>query len=369
MMHPTSRGWTVLAVLVGSVAMGWQYGPRSLNAVVVPLGIALAGGALATAWVDRPTVTRRAVADGPVGERRTVTIDLECGRGWGTVAATVHEAVGDGLRADDAVCTTLEGGENTTSYDLTLAGRGRHEVGPASITVRDVFGLFVRRFEYGETTPVHVYPRPVDLQGSAVREFGVLVDAASGQGHSPDRTRGPGPDLESRREEFDHLRAYRRGDSLRDVNWKATARRPDGDLVVAEYAADAGVTSITVAADCEPGHGDELATATASVLAWLFESGLSTGLQTENDAHTPDAGRGHRRNLLRTLAVLESSDLTDRERDEADVLVVADEEGTRVVVDGRELAFDRLVGRETESETRVGDGDHAWSRDDPGVVT
>ncbi|SDR39642.1 DUF58 domain-containing protein [Natronobacterium texcoconense] len=344
-MRLTRRGWTALAVVAFSVAMSWQYGPRALNAVVTPLAVVLVAGVVLTFRFERPTVRRHAVADGPIGERRTVTIDVECER---SISATIREAIGDGLalaedESDGPVAdSNLESGTNTVSYDLTLGDRGAHEVGPISITVRDAFGLVERRFEYEETTSVCVYPRPVDLHGGGGHRLRALVESSSSQGR--------GADLEHEREEFDRLREYRRGDSLRNVHWKSAAKRPDGELFVTEYATDAGRDATVVAAECAPGYDDDLAKALASVVTFLLESELRVGLRTEDDAFRPEAGRSHHRDLLRTIAVLESGELSDRDRDEADVLVTADGTGTRVVVDGRELPFEGLAGsRESES--------------------
>ncbi|AFZ73237.1 DUF58 domain-containing protein [Natronobacterium gregoryi] len=338
-MRLTLRGWTALAVVGFSVAMSWQYGPRALNAVVTPLVVVLVAGAVMVIRSDRPTVRRRPVTDGPIGDRRTVTVDVESDR---STSATVRDAVGDGLSVTDAVddglatSTTLEAGTNAITYELRLEERGAHDVGPVSVAVRDAFGLLERRFAYEETTPIHVYPRPRDLRGSGDSHLQSLVESTGGH--------GTGVDLDHDRAEFDRLREYRRGDSLRDVHWKSAAKRPDGELFVAEYATDAGHETVVVAAECSPGYEDDLATAVASLATFFLESGLQVGLRTDADSLQPEAGRAHHRNLLRTIAVLESGSISDGDRDEADVLVTADERGTRVASGDWELPFERLVG-------------------------
>ncbi|APW97538.1 hypothetical protein CHINAEXTREME_07010 [Halobiforma lacisalsi AJ5] len=338
-MKPTRRGWTALAVLAFSIGMSWQSGPRALNAVVAPLAIALAAAVIATVRLDPPTVRRHPVADGPVGDRRTVAIDLEYDR---SVSATVRDAVGKGVAVADGGTDeyvaelTLEPGETALEYDLALRERGVHEIGPGSIAVQDALGLVERRFEGPGTTRVRVYPRPVDLRGSGTSEFRTLVETVG--------SRSEGADLDHEREEFAHLREYRRGDSLRDVHWKSAAKRPDDELVVTEYATGSTDDAVTVAADCAPGYCDDLAKAVASVVDFLLESELRVGLRLGEDHRRPDAGRGHRRDLLRTLATLEAADLEEGDREAAEVVVLADADGLRVVVDGRTLPFERLVG-------------------------
>ncbi|EMA33348.1 hypothetical protein C446_13999 [Halobiforma nitratireducens JCM 10879] len=338
-----------------SVAMSLRYGPRALDAVVTPLAVVLVAATVAAIRLDPPGVQRQPIADGPVGASRTVTIVLESDR---SVPVTIRDAAGDGVAVVDEggsgtgrdaffTETALESGETRVEYELSLLERGVHEVGPLSVIVQDTFGLVARRFEYGAGDGtrgrVNVYPRPISLRGDGVREFRALVESAGG---------APGvATSQADRDEFDHLREYRRGDSLRDVHWKSAAKRPDDELVVTEYATPTHDDAVTIAVDFEHGSADELATAAASVIEYLLESELRVGLQLGADSdrcYQPDAGREHRLTLLRSLSVLEADDRSHRppETDanaDADVLVVADDEGTRVVVDGRTIPFQRLV--------------------------
>ncbi|WP_247003036.1 DUF58 domain-containing protein [Halosolutus gelatinilyticus] len=324
-MRPTRRGWGVVAVVGFALAMSFRYGPRSLNAVVTPLLVVVLAGVVTAVRARRPTVTRTPSLEGFVGERLTVTATIETNR---AVPATVQDAVGDGLSAIDPSEATTLGGTREFSYGIELEERGDHRVGPLSITVTDLFGLFERRFTYEECTDVLVYPPVYDLRGSD-GDFAVLAEIA-------DRID---------REEFDHLREYRRGDALRDVHWKSAAKRPDDDLVVTEYASDESAGSAVVAAECTPDRTDELAAAVASVATALLELGVDVGLDLPAESRPPGSGQDHHYDLLRSLAVVDAGELEDERRDGAAVLVQADVDGTRVVVDGRTVAFDRLRGR------------------------
>ncbi|AGB38260.1 DUF58 domain-containing protein [Natronococcus occultus] len=329
-MRPTSRGWGVLAVVAFGTAMSWQYGPRSLDAVVIPLAVVLVAGALTTIRTDRPESRREPVPDGFPGESRTVAVEIESDS---SAAATVTDTLDDGLAAaDTTVETTLA--DPAAEYELTLEDRGEHRIGPLSIAVRDVFGLWERRFADEETTTVVVYPRIDDLHRTGGRGLDVLADLAR----------------RANREEFTHLREYRRGDPLRDVSWKAAAKRPDDELVVREFDDDGTVGAATIAAECIPGREDELAVAVASVATYLLECEVRVGLTVGADHHPPDDGRRHHRSLLRSLARFETRELEDGDRAEADVLIQSDATGTRVVVDDREVAFDRLRGADESTE-------------------
>ena len=348
-MQLTSRGWIVLAVLAIATALSWRHGPRALNAVVAPLVVVLLAGIVLTARVDRPTVRRHRVENGAVGDTRAVAVTVECD---GTVSADVTDSVGAGLAvADDAerprsatavtIATTIDG-EERLSYDVALERRGEHVVGPLAITVTDAFGLVERRFSYDETATVLAYPAAYELRGESAGDLRALENAA---------------EIDDR-EEFDHLREYRRGDSLRDVHWKAAAKRPDDELVVTEYRTDDEGGAITIAAECDPDRADadEVVRAVASVATYLLERDRRVAVTIGDDRLPPGADREHRRELLGLLAVADGGELAERDRERADILVTADWRDVRVVTDDRTIPFPRLLdeGRRTQRRDRLG---------------
>ncbi|MEY7850131.1 DUF58 domain-containing protein [Natrarchaeobius sp. A-rgal3] len=347
-MRFTIRGWTAVAVVAFALAMSWQYGPRSLNAVVVPIAIVTVAALVTTARIDPPTVEGAAVADGFVGETRTVERTIESPQ---TASGTIRATVGEGLSATESPTleTTLDSDAQTRfDYDLSLESRGEHDVGGLEITVTDVLGLVERRFEYESSETVVVYPRVYGLEG---RDAGRLTATAVAASRTD-------------RGEFDGLREYRRGDPLRDVHWKSAAKRPDEELFVTEYADHGDHSAITVAASAPPGHEDELASTTASVVVHLLEASLDVGLELPNATRPPGSGPGHRRTLLATLAVAESGRLQDRIRADADVVIDAAGAEPTVVVAGEEIPFDRLRGEENaggsgESLERASDDERA----------
>ncbi|MFP8952733.1 DUF58 domain-containing protein [Natrialbaceae archaeon A-arb3/5] len=326
-MRLTIRGWSALVAIVLALAMSWEYGPRSLNAVVASLSIVTVAGVALTARIDPPAVRRHAVDDGTVGETRTVavTVDSES-----TVSATLRETVGAGLSTGDeppTVETTFDADSETrVEYELTCTDRGERTVGPLSITITDVFGLVRRRFDYDETTSILVYPRSHRLRGDAVERLTPHADRAS----------------RTARDEFDHLRKYRRGDSLRDVHWKSTAKRATDELLVTEHVTDEETRTLTVAAECSSGQANDLATATASIVTTLLDADVRVDLVLPDERRSSTADYRSRHTLLRALALLEPGNLEASERRNADVLVQGGETDVTVTVDGTELAFDRL---------------------------
>lgn len=339
-MRLTRRGRGVVALVGFCLLMAVGYGARSLNAIVAPLVLVSLAAAVSVARTDEPTIRRQPVADGFVGDRRTVGLDVDVDR---PTAAVVRDAVGDGLSAtDEAIETTLEA-DTPVTYEVRLEDRGEHVVGPATVTVTDVLGIVERTFEYRETTDALVYPDVHDLRSAAARDLDLLADAVQ-QRH---------------REEFSHLREYERGDTLRDVDWKATAKRPDDEPIVKEFVTDERTGTVEIVAEARPGGADEMASAAASVATYLLWRGVAVGITAPNGRREPRLDRDHHDAMLGLLARTGAGE-DHADRAEADVLVRATERGATVVVDDHEIPFDRLHHRARHVDDRI-DPDEVWT--------
>lgn len=314
-MRPTVRGVSLAGLCGLAFWLAATFGARSLNAFVVPAFVALVAAVVQLLLADRPTVHRNRPEAGFPGDSRPVRIDVETDD---PLTARITEHVGDGVRAD--VSSLVRGLPTTIEYDVSLERRGEHRLGPLTLRVQDVFGLATRAFEYPKRTPVLVYPELHDIAG-ATGVFG-----------------GPA-DVFDEREAFDELREYVHGDSLRDVHWKTSAKRDA--LVVMEFDSDAEARGLTIAAEAAPGYADEMASAAASVAAYLLDAGLAVGL-VYPDGHVERAGGDPQRE--RILSALARTHHGRSEATDADIRVSADAEGTRVAVEGREVPFDRVVG-------------------------
>ena len=102
--------------------------------------------------------------------------------------------------------------------ELPCRGRGVHQVGPIEITSGDPFGLFGRRAVLQIHRSLVIYPRVLPL-----RQLGFRLPADPGatlprRAWQEDPARAAG------------VRAYRPGDAVRRIHWKATARQ--GELQV-----------------------------------------------------------------------------------------------------------------------------------------
>jgi uncharacterized protein (DUF58 family) len=110
------------------------------------------------------------------------------------------------------------GNTRELEYDLTPPQRGWFQVGPLSLSVGDAFGLATSRAQVGGTSSLVVTPEVIPLA-----ETGLSVPAGDGEARMVQRRATGDADDSMTRE-------YRRGDALRRVHWRATARR--GDLMV-----------------------------------------------------------------------------------------------------------------------------------------
>lgn len=110
-----------------------------------------------------------------------------------------------------------------TEYRVRPETRGDHVFESAEVLVRSPLGLWERRQRVGERLPVRVLP---NFRSVAHYALLAIDDRLAQLGIRLQQRRGEGL-------EFHQLREYRDGDSLRQIDWKATARRRT--LISKEY--------------------------------------------------------------------------------------------------------------------------------------
>jgi len=165
---------------------------------------------------------RRRLADTPVtvGQPFAWHVDLRLG-GWnpggdGDLAETVAPALGASLSVPFP--TGAAARRMSVTLQAAAAWRGRHQIGPSTLTVRHTLGLARTRLSVPDTDSVLVMP-PVYPLGP-----GAGMPAADGGASSTSQRAGiTGVDDAM-------IRDYRVGDDIRRVHWRSTARL--GDLMV-----------------------------------------------------------------------------------------------------------------------------------------
>ncbi|MBC6460416.1 DUF58 domain-containing protein, partial [Actinomadura sp. HBU206391] len=235
MLTPLGRGTAAASVLL--YAAGWWLGYPEPAALAV-VGLAAVAGALL--W----TLPRPALEIG----REIAPLKVARGR---PAAGVLHvtntgRAIRAGLRASDAAgATTVEvaiprlpsGGVRTVTYRLPTDRRGEIPVGPLRLIRADPLGLARRVREYGRPQTLLVHPCTT-----------VLALMPSGRAHhleGPTTDRAPAGTVT-----FHALREYVRGDDLRHIHWKSSART--GTLMVRQLV-DASLPNTTIVIEARPG--------------------------------------------------------------------------------------------------------------------
>jgi len=330
-MHLTRRGYVAVGIVVVGIALGAQYGARSLNAVVAPLAVALVAAYVQLRRAEVPQVQRSVPDDGFVGDSVPIHLYLETER---SVMGGVVDRVDSGLDGAGNEVETSIGPSTEIQYEVRIERRGRRVVGPTTITITDVLGLLAETFQRTETDQFLAYPRVYELTGATRYELDLLAEEA----------------LRHRREEFDRLREYDRGDALRDVHWKSSAKRPDEDLIVKEFVAEEDLGTVTIVAEADEKGGEAMASAAASLALYFLDRGIEVGLVAPDGRIPQGTGQSQRLSILSLLAL---TDVGGAEGGASgDLRVHGHKNGATISRDGRELPFTDLTTTEIGGERR-----------------
>lgn len=115
------------------------------------------------------------------------------------------------------------GEKKTLEYTLRPVERGEYQFGDTNTFIKSPIGLVQRRVVGKGEEMVKVFPSFLQLRNY---ELYTMNDRMADMGVHKKRMIGQSM-------EFDHIKEYVRGDDVRRVNWKATARR--GGLMVNSY--------------------------------------------------------------------------------------------------------------------------------------
>ncbi|MHA6800747.1 DUF58 domain-containing protein [Bounagaea algeriensis] len=230
----TIRGRCLLAAGLAAVVSALLLDERDLLRVAA---FVLALPLLAAAWTlrtRRALHARREVAPARVETGQPVQVRLE-------VAAASHLPSG-GLVLSDRTPHGLPAASHfrldalprnapaAVHYTVHPRLRGNYRLGPLTTRVADPLGMAEAREEIAEPSRLTVLPRTVPLQGMS-----------PGTGHGQG-ARGSSRPLPGRGVDDAMVREYRRGDDLRRVHWKSTARRQELMVRVDEHPWHGGTT-------------------------------------------------------------------------------------------------------------------------------
>ncbi|MDQ1919637.1 DUF58 domain-containing protein [Massilia pseudoviolaceinigra] len=205
-------GWTVLGLAASHV--------EALLPLWQGAGLAALAVACVDAWISRKApllrVERELAGVWPVGTWNKVTLKLH-NEGARHVALDLYDDYPatwamEGLSHRSQIAP---GAYAAVSYSLCADQRGPASFGPAHLRVRSPLRLWQRVHRIGAPSTIKVFPDFSKLLGHTLSATDRRAPAA---GAIRKRRRGEGTD-------FRQLREYRDGDSMRSIDWKATARR------------------------------------------------------------------------------------------------------------------------------------------------
>ena len=107
------------------------------------------------------------------------------------------------------------GQSKTISYSLRPSVRGEYAFGDIVIYIQSRLGLVMRRHNVEAATTVPVYPSYMQL-----RKYQLFSQTTIQTEQGSKRMRKIGHSME-----FEQIKEYVRGDDIRNINWKATARK------------------------------------------------------------------------------------------------------------------------------------------------
>jgi uncharacterized protein (DUF58 family) len=304
---PTRRlvwiAWMAVGVAVAAGYVPALRGPLfALDALVVVAALVdliLVRGA-------RFEIERSAGTIFSVGRANPVTIHLR-NRSSRTVRGTVTDdpmtdAITTGLPAELEVAPQAG---STVRYEATPTRRGPRELRGVAVRYDAPLGLVARQERMELPAAVDVYPDVHAARSLEMLRRQGRQDARLGS------LRVRGGDTE-----FERLRPYQRGDEVRHIDWRASARRDD--LTVRQFQAESN-QNVVFALDVGRGMRGESAGLTsvdhalnAALLAAdvALRGGDKAGLMTFDDAPRaflrPTGGRSGARKLTRAVYALEA---------------------------------------------------------------
>jgi len=195
-----------------------------------------------------------------LGVEETVTIRIEYSVPLPLTLQFVDHPPGE-FRYDDRrffLKLTNRNGYTDFSYQLTALRRGQFTFGAAGLRIATPFGLVYRQAHIPIDDVVKVYPvLPTEKEGLQSKFYMARTESRQMKTYGPGR-------------EFSQLRDYRRGDDIKNIHWKKSARC--GKYVVKEYTPELGQNIFIV---IDGGRLMMAETAGRSKVDWAVGSAIS----------------------------------------------------------------------------------------------
>ncbi|HEV2661092.1 MAG TPA: DUF58 domain-containing protein, partial [Ktedonobacteraceae bacterium] len=177
----------------------------------------------------------------------------------------------------------------TRRYTLQCNARGVHTFGPTKLRSSDIFGFVSREMELSNREYLLVYPLVAPLYSFGLPARHPFGDRRAQQRLLEDPLRVAG------------VRDYSYGDSLRRVNWKASARAMQLQSKIYESTTTHTlalflniVSQLDIYYGIRPDLQELSICATASIADWALDEGYAVGLYTNTLMFMPEEGAEQR---------------------------------------------------------------------------
>lgn len=190
----------------------------------------------------------------------TITFDAEFRATGHTPTFEVCESYGDGMRANIHLAPLSNGEVRRLHLEVPTERRGIMNLGPTTFTIQDPLGLARHVKSVVPSSIIIVHPRRTPTTSPHLDDSsGLLIDALRAAVVNTPSDR-----------EFRGIREYARGDDVRMMNWKASARRDE--LLVNEFDPDCSIVLQIILDTDTSRHDDRSFDVAVSIAASLWES-------------------------------------------------------------------------------------------------
>ncbi|MGY5351817.1 DUF58 domain-containing protein [Wenyingzhuangia sp. IMCC45533] len=149
-------------------------------------------------------------------DENTVTIHLKNNYALNIYLKVIEELPEQFQKRDFCISKNLQSLEKKTiQYNLTPLQRGEYYFGYTHVFARTNFNLVTRRFKLSKETMVKTYPSFLKLKQFDLKTINSLTTSYGNK-----KIRRIGNSFE-----FEQIKEYVQGDNIRDINWKATAKK------------------------------------------------------------------------------------------------------------------------------------------------
>ena len=194
-------------------------------------------------------------------------------------------------------CISLNiGEEKEIEYNLTFLQRGIYDIGDFHITLKDIFSILEMTFTMKKEESIFVYPRIYEI-GEGLNFENTLVEGIVNKNSLKE-------DLYSIKD----LRQYVRGDRLKDINWKVSAK--EGELYVKTFDNTLGedvalfinMNKENYSLDSNGGLEEKLIDFSLSLIKVIIEENLEVTLRLNNkEGYREIINRGSFSNLYNDM--------------------------------------------------------------------